>query len=115
MTITVQIKSNDKELKKKMGLFQRKHLPKATANAINEIGATFKYRTAMEIGEFRLISGAIFSEMNIETFSSRCYECRATKDEKFLIKVLFVGLKDEERKKIRLFCRNLWVTQKNAS
>ena len=39
MTITVQIKSNDKELKKKMGLFQRKHLPKATANAINEIGA----------------------------------------------------------------------------
>ena len=39
MTITIQIKSNEKELKKKMGLFQRKHLPKATANAINEIGA----------------------------------------------------------------------------
>ena len=39
MTITVQIKSNEKELRKKMGLFQRKHLPKATANAINEIGA----------------------------------------------------------------------------
>ena len=39
MTITIQIKSNEKELKKKMGLFQRKHLPRATANAINEIGA----------------------------------------------------------------------------
>ena len=39
MTITIQIKSNEKQLKKKMGLFQRKHLPKATANAINEIGA----------------------------------------------------------------------------
>jgi len=38
MTITIQIKSNEKELKKKMGLFQRKHLPRATANAINEIG-----------------------------------------------------------------------------
>ena len=39
MTITVQITSNEKELKKKMGLFQRKKLPIATAKAINEIGA----------------------------------------------------------------------------
>jgi len=39
MTVTVQIKSNEKELKKKMGLFHRKKLPIATAKAINEIGA----------------------------------------------------------------------------
>ena len=39
MTITIQIKSNEKELKKKMGLFRRKRLPEATAHAINEIGA----------------------------------------------------------------------------
>jgi hypothetical protein len=39
MTVTVQIKSNEKELKKQMGLFQRKKLPIATAKAINEIGA----------------------------------------------------------------------------
>lgn len=38
MTITVQIKSNQKELKKKLGLFKRKHLPMATATAINNIG-----------------------------------------------------------------------------
>lgn len=39
MTITVQIKSNEKELKRKMGLFQKKKLPQATANALNQIGA----------------------------------------------------------------------------
>lgn len=38
MTVTVQIKSNEKELKKKMGLFHRKKLPIATAEAINQIG-----------------------------------------------------------------------------
>ena len=38
MTVTIQIKSNQKELKKKMGLFKRKHLPQATADAINNIG-----------------------------------------------------------------------------
>ena len=38
MTITIQIKSNEKELKKKMGLFRRKRLPEATANALNNIG-----------------------------------------------------------------------------
>lgn len=38
MTITVQIKSNEKELKKQLGLFKRKRLPEATAKAINNIG-----------------------------------------------------------------------------
>lgn len=38
MTITVEIKSNQKELKKKLGMFGKKHLPQATANAINNIG-----------------------------------------------------------------------------
>lgn len=38
MTITIEIKSNQKELKKKLGMFGKKHLPQATANAINNIG-----------------------------------------------------------------------------
>ena len=38
MTITVEIKSNQKELKKKLGMFGKKHLPQSTANAINNIG-----------------------------------------------------------------------------
>ena len=39
MTITINVKTNDKELKKQMGLFKRKHLPDATAKAINNVGA----------------------------------------------------------------------------
>ena len=39
MTITINVKTNDKELKKQIGLFKRKHLPDATAKAINNVGA----------------------------------------------------------------------------
>jgi len=37
MTITINVKTNEKELKKQMGLFKRKHLPDATAKALAEI------------------------------------------------------------------------------
>ena len=39
MTINIHVKTNDKELKKKLGLFKRKYLPDATAEAINNVGA----------------------------------------------------------------------------
>lgn len=35
--IEIKVTSNERELKKKMGIFQRKHLPKATAEALNAI------------------------------------------------------------------------------
>ena len=35
--IEIKVTSNEKELKKKMNVFQRKHLPKATAEALNAI------------------------------------------------------------------------------
>ena len=35
--IEIKVTSNEKELKKKMNVFQRKHLPKATADALNAI------------------------------------------------------------------------------
>jgi len=37
MTVSIQMTSNEKELKRKMSIFQRKHLPEATANALNAI------------------------------------------------------------------------------
>ena len=37
MTVSIQMTSNEKELKRKMNIFQRKHLPEATANALNAI------------------------------------------------------------------------------
>ena len=39
MTINIHVKTNEKELKKKLGLFKRKYLPDATAEAINNVGA----------------------------------------------------------------------------
>lgn len=39
MTVTIKIDTNEKQFKKQVGLFQRKHLPQATANAINNVGA----------------------------------------------------------------------------
>lgn len=38
MTVKIDIQSNIKEVQKKLNMFQKKHLPEATANAINEVG-----------------------------------------------------------------------------
>ncbi len=38
MTISIKIKTNEREVKKKLNLFNRKHAPKAMANAINNVG-----------------------------------------------------------------------------
>ena len=36
MTINIHVKTNEKELKKKLGLFKRKYLPDATAEAYQQ-------------------------------------------------------------------------------
>jgi hypothetical protein len=38
MTVKIDIQSNIKEVQKKLNMFQKKHLPEASADAINEVG-----------------------------------------------------------------------------
>lgn len=38
MTVKIDIQSNIKQVKKKLNIFQKKHLPQASADAINEVG-----------------------------------------------------------------------------
>ena len=38
MTVSVKIESNVKELNKKLGLFQKKHMPQIVSDSINEVG-----------------------------------------------------------------------------
>lgn len=38
MTIQINVATNEKEFKRKIKLFEKKHMPEATANAINKVG-----------------------------------------------------------------------------
>jgi len=77
---------------------------------INEIGATVKYPTEIKPGSTKAIGGKLFDEIGIGTNMGRCYECRKINDDFFIAKFSFVGLKEEDRKKLRLYCRQTWKT-----
>ena len=38
MTVSINIKTNAKELEKKLGMFQKKHMPEIVSDSINEVG-----------------------------------------------------------------------------
>jgi len=38
MTVSIDIKTNAKELEKKLGMFQKKHMPEIVSDSINEVG-----------------------------------------------------------------------------
>lgn len=38
MTISIDIKTNAKEIEKKLGMFQKKHMPEIVSDSINEVG-----------------------------------------------------------------------------
>ena len=38
MTVSIKIKSNVKELNKKLGMFQKRHMPEIVSDSINEVG-----------------------------------------------------------------------------
>ena len=38
MTVSIDIKTNAKQLEKKLGMFQKKHMPEIVSDSINEVG-----------------------------------------------------------------------------
>lgn len=84
--------------------------------SINEVGATMKYPPGINIAsaQTKVMGGAIFEKNGIENVMARCYSVRPLEDGTKIVKVSFVGLEDEQRRKLRLYCRSLWNEQKKA-
>ncbi len=80
---------------------------------INEIGTTLKYHSPMKPGEGRSVGGKIFDEIGIGTSLGRCHECHMLEDGTYLVKISFIGLKEEERTKLRKYCRQVYAKAKN--
>lgn len=81
----------------------------------NEISLTLKYQTPIEIGESRMISGKLLDDMGIGANLGRCFECSKQPDGLFQIKMSLLGLKEEDRVKIRQYCRKIYSKVTKAS
>lgn len=85
---------------------------------INEIGITLKYKHSVGLDENRSIGGILFDEIGIGVCLARCCECNEVENGFYIVKMSFIGLRDEDRRKLRLYCRQLptrWQDKKDNS
>ena len=96
----------DQESDKSMG-FIRKPLK---IHSINEIGVTVYSKEPCEAGENFDIGGDIFGAGGVLPVKvESCMEEQTG----FKIKFLFIGVNEEQRKKIRLLCREVWINSQS--
>lgn len=83
--------------------------------SVNEIGMTVKYNRPIAIKDSKYLDGKIFKEIGISSCLARCYESTPIEEGFYIAKMSFVGMTEEDRKKLRLYCRKLWSEQHSHS
>lgn len=81
-------------------------------SSLNELGCKLISRKPFPVGETMTLRSPILQSVGIPECIVRVFECAEKSDEYFVVSVLFVGVKEESRQKIRIFCRNYWLQQR---
>lgn len=80
--------------------------------SINEIGCTIESDVPFADEQKTKISSPLFEEFSAEPIIVKVLECKKIIN-KFKVSFLFLGLTEEKRQKLRVFCRKLFVNAKN--
>ena len=104
MTISIDIKTNAKELEKKLGMFQKKHMPEIVSDSINEVGV--KSVNAMRSQLFKKLDKPTkFTYTGVKLFKAKARDLSALVfipdiQAKYLEKQFEGGLRLPEKNKI---------------
>lgn len=81
----------------------------------NEISLTLKYHNEIKLSESRPIGGKLLDEIGIGTNLGHCFESYKQADGTYIAKMSLLGLKEEDRVKIRQYCRKANAKLKKSS
>ncbi len=85
--------------------------------SISEIGLTFQSSSPLKPGQVVMINAKLLNELGVPIVTVRVDEDLGELNYVTTYKCLFIGLKEEHLKKIRLLCKSLWtklMTKKNG-
>lgn len=85
--------------------------------SLNEVGATLRLsdNIPLEKGRSKVLGGEVFEKLGIGNVTARCYDIRHDDDGSNIVKVSYVGLEDEQRRKLRVYCRQISASRSEAS
>lgn len=89
-------------------------LEQQSLSTINEV--QFSYVSNVSKNEHDIISfkSGLFERFGLNDVVGRVIKC-SNKGAHFLIRCTYVGLTEEQRQKIRIYCREVWVKQENQN
>lgn len=85
--------------------------------SISEIGLTFQSTSLLKVGQVVTLNAKLLIDVGVPVIAVRVAEEKEDIGNLRTYKCLFIGLKEEHLKKIRLLCKNLWsihMTKKNG-
>lgn len=80
--------------------------------SINEIGCTIESDIPFEVESKTKIFSELFESFTADPILSKILDCKKIVN-KYKVSLLFLGLTEDKRQKLRVFCRKLFVNLKN--
>lgn len=82
--------------------------------SLNEIGADVRSDFALQVGDSFMLNSELLGNRGLKQILCKV-ESKSTDKAGPIYKVNFIGLTESDRKKIRLCCRELWVSSKEQA
>lgn len=76
--------------------------------SINELGAVIETPFALPIDFTFPLNSSLLNQLEVEEILAKVIDVEKTTNGTSLVSVIFVGLNEEKRKKLRIFCRGIW-------
>lgn len=85
--------------------------------SMNEMGCVVQTPHAMNLGETFYLTTKVFEDLSQKNILLRVVNCerKSENSNAHIVTTLFVVLKEEDKQKIRVICRSVWLSQKQKA